>query len=43
MLKTIDFSSRIELVKFVNDNSVPQANIVRIMERDGQWILFYWE
>lgn len=30
------------VVNFVTDNSIPQANIQAIIEKDGQWYLFHW-
>lgn len=30
------------LVKYVNDNTIAQASIVRIAHIDGQWYLFHF-
>lgn len=37
-----NFRTADELVNFVNDNAVAQANITAIREKDGGWWLFYW-
>lgn len=36
------FSRADLLVKYVNDNTIPQANIVAIRALDGQWYLFHF-
>ena len=36
------FATAAELVKYVNDNTIAQANIANITTRDGGWYLFWW-
>jgi hypothetical protein len=36
------FSNAAELVQFVNDTPVAQANIAAIVRRDTIYYLFYW-
>jgi len=36
------FRSAADLAKYVNDNTIPQANIQSIKDVDGQWYLFWW-
>jgi len=36
------FGSPNELVAFVNDTPVAQANISKIEQHNGRWYLFYW-
>lgn len=37
-----DFSSAKALEVFVNDQGILQANITRVIERNGRWYIFYW-
>jgi hypothetical protein len=41
-LYLITFGSPNELVAFVNDAPVAQANIQKIEQVSGRWYLFYW-
>ena len=36
------FNTPADLVKYVNDNSIVQAKIVMIIQRTGQWFLFWY-
>jgi hypothetical protein len=43
-LKAQDFLTFRELVKFVNDNTIAQANIQAMVSdlSNGHWVLFFW-
>lgn len=36
------FGSPGELATYVNDNTIPQANIQRIIALDSGWYLYWW-
>jgi len=42
MLAHVHFATADAMVEFINDEPVATANIVKIIEKDGQWVLFYW-
>lgn len=42
MLSVQQFDSASDLAKYVNDNTILQTNVIRILEVDGRWWLFYW-
>ena len=41
-LFVITFDGPNNLVVYVNDNVIPQANIQKIEQLDGRWYLFWW-
>lgn len=38
----MSFGSASDLADYVNDQSIVQANIQTILEKDGRWYLFWW-
>lgn len=42
-LKEASFKNPRELVAFINTAAIPQAQIVQIVERDGQWTIFFYQ
>lgn len=40
-MNTASFATADELAQYVTDQSIPQANIVSIHDKDGRWWLFW--
>ena len=41
-MNLLQFGSAGELNDYVTDNTIAQAKIVTIIEKDGQWYLFWY-
>lgn len=41
-MNSTSFGSASDLTQYVNDNTIPQANIVAIRHVDGRWWLFWF-
>lgn len=42
-MKVQSFERPDQLVAFINDESIPQAQIVTVREYAGRWYVFYYE
>lgn len=41
-MTSASFATADELVQYVNDGAIPQADIVSIEVRDGRWYIFHY-